>query len=144
MVRIKERARATDMSEEVNLSGAWKGIFAYPRSLPPNQFDAELRDHGGILTGETFEQGNTPRTRGQPLHAMIEGNRNGCHVHFVKRYDAFRRAATPVFYSGRLSEDGSEISGIWEIPKHWAGTFLMVRARSKGAGAERKIAETVR
>lgn len=96
-------------TETLNLTGAWTGIFSYPRTLPPNQFEAVLRDHMGALTGETFELGNNPRDRGQPLHAMIEGRRDGQEVRFIKHYDAFRRSATPVHYSGRVSGDGNEI-----------------------------------
>jgi hypothetical protein len=132
------------MTEKLNLTGRWTGIFSYPRTLPPNQFEAELRDHLGALTGETFELGNNPRNKGQPLRAMIEGHRHGHEVSFIKHYDAFRRAATPVHYSGRVSGDGSEISGTWDIPGHWSGSFLMIRARPAAEAAERRIAETVR
>ena len=128
---------------DLNLSGNWKGIFTYPHTLPPNQFDAELRDHAGMLTGETFEVGGSGAGRGQPLHAMIEGRRQGSDVDFIKHYDVFRRAGTPVHYSGSVSADGSEISGVWDIPGSWSGTFLMIRARPKAAAAERKTAETV-
>jgi hypothetical protein len=131
-------------SEDHDLSGAWKGFFNYPRALPATPFDAELREHLGTIAGETFELGTTARNRGQPLHAMIEGQRQGREVLFVKRYDEFRRAATPVHYSGTLSSDGNEISGTWTIPGNWSGTFLMIRARPKAAAAERRIAETVR
>ena len=130
--------------EKLNLSGAWKGIFNYPRSLPANQFDAELRDHQGGLTGETFERGNSLHDEGRPLHAMIEGHRHGFDVSFVKRYDEFKRSATPVHYSGKVSADGNEISGTWDIPNHWSGTFLMIRAKPNAARAEQKIAEVVR
>lgn len=131
-------------AEELDLTGLWTGIFSYPRALPPNQFDAELRDQAGVLTGETFEYGKNGRSKGKPLPAMIEGSRHGFDVSFVKRYDEFRRAATPVFYSGRVSGDGLEISGTWDIPGQWSGTFLMIRARPKAAAIERKIAEVVR
>jgi hypothetical protein len=131
-------------SEELNLSGLWKGIFNYPRLLPPNQFDAELRDYEGVLTGETFERGNGFRNKGQPLHAMIEGNRQGHEVNFVKRYDEFKWASTPVHYSGWVNGDGSKISGSWEIPGQWSGTFLMIRAKPLAAAVERKVSEVVR
>jgi len=129
---------------ELNLTGDWKGIFSYPRAMPPNQFDAKLIDHSGVLAGETFERGNTPRSQGQPLHAMIDGLRDGHSVHFVKRYDEFRRIGTPVYYDGTVRADGDEISGTWEIRGHWSGTFLMIRAQPKAASVEHKTAETVR
>ena len=131
-------------AEELNLSGLWKGIYSYPRLLPPNEFEAELRDHAGLLTGETFEHGRNGASKGLPLPAMIEGHRHGLDVRFIKHYDAFRRARTPVHYSGTVSTDGSEISGIWDIPGQWSGTFLMIRAKGKAAVIERKIAEEVR
>jgi len=129
------------MAEDtLNLTGFWKGVFSYPHSLPPNQFDAELREHAGLITGETSEHGRT----GQTLHGMIEGQRHGFEVGFSKLYDAMRRATTPVHYSGILSGDGTEISGTWTIPGSWSGTFLMVRAKPKAIAVERKVAETVR
>lgn len=131
-------------TDHLNLSGAWKGFFNYPRALPPTQFDAELRDQMGALTGETFEIGNGRRNNIQPMHALIEGRRNGDDVSFVKHYDDFKRARTPVRYSGTVNDDGTEIAGIWTIPGHWSGTFLMVRPKSQSAVIERKIAETVR
>jgi len=126
--------------DELTLTGLWKGVFSYPHSLPPNQFDADLRELGGMIAGETSELART----GQITHAMIEGERRGFEVGFTKRYDAFRRATTPIHYSGALSEDGAEISGTWTIPGNWSGTFLMVRAKPKAVAIERKIAETVR
>lgn len=131
-------------TDKLNLTGAWSGIFSYPRTLPPNQFEAELRDHLGALTGETFELGNNRRNKGQPLHAMIEGHRHGRDVSFIKHYDAFNRSATPVYYVGQVSGDGHEISGTWDIPGHWSGSFLMIRARPTAEQAERRIAEKVR
>ena len=130
--------------DDPDLSGTWKGVFSYPHSLPPNPFDAELRDHAGMLTGETCEVGGSGRSKGQPLHAMIEGHRHGFAISLVKRYDALRRANTPVYYSGTVNADGTEISGVWDIPGSWSGTFLMIRAKPKTAAVERKIAEEVR
>lgn len=123
---------------ERNISGAWKGIFNYPRALPPNQFDAELRDHLGVLTGEAFEDGDGVRNKGQPLHALIEGRREGSDVNFTKRYDDLKRSGTPVHYSGRVSGDGAEISGTWAIPGQWSGTFLIIRAKPNAPKAEKK------
>jgi hypothetical protein len=127
-----------------DLTGTWSGIFNYPRSLPPGQFTAELRDHGGQLAGETTELGQTRRDQGSTLHALIEGRRTGGSVDFVKRYDAERRANTPVYYTGSISADGDEITGTWDIPGHWNGTFIMIRQARNAAMEERRVAETVR
>lgn len=111
-----------------DLTGSWKGIFSYPRTLPSNQFDAELREHLGLLDGDTFEHGDTPRTKGQPMYAIIRGDRLGSSVNFTKSYDDVTRPRAPVYYSGHVTEDGNEITGIWDIPGVWSGTFIMVRA----------------
>lgn len=132
------------VADDTNLTGRWKGIFHYPRGLPPGQFDAELVEHAGTLTGETFEVSTNPRRLGQQEHAMIDGVRTGSLVRFIKHYDAFRRVRTPVHYDGTVSADGTEISGTWTIPGQWSGAFLMIRATPTGAEAERKVAEPVR
>lgn len=125
-----------------NLSGLWKGIFNYPRLLPPNQFDAEMRDHLGVITGETFEYGDAEDS-GRPMHAMIEGHRSGSEVNFVKRYDDLRAANWPVHYSGTIADDGNEISGNWEIRGVWSGTFIMIRAKRADERVESEVAEPV-
>jgi len=65
------------VSEEHNLSGRWIGIFNYPELLPPNNFEAVLRDVGGIITGLTKEQDDDPNGTGDILHAVIDGHRGG-------------------------------------------------------------------
>ncbi|AXJ95250.1 MULTISPECIES: hypothetical protein [unclassified Sphingomonas] len=132
------------MSDPLDVSGAWDGIFSYPRGLPPNGFACELREHGGRIDGETHERAEVGADRGTTIFALIEGMRQGHAVRFTKRYDDPRRAAHPVLYDGTLSADGDEIAGRWEIAGQWSGGFIMVRQQRRGAAAERKIAETVR
>jgi hypothetical protein len=130
--------------DEHNLTGSWKGIFNYPRIFPPNQFDAELVEIDCVLAGETFEVGDESTKKGVSLHAMIEGRRSGTHVIFTKCYDDIDTLNWPIFYSGVLSQDGSEIQGMWDIPGNWSGSFLMVRAKPQIATIQREAAETVR
>ncbi|WP_294201119.1 hypothetical protein [uncultured Sphingomonas sp.] len=132
------------MADDIDLTGAWKGIFHYPHSLPPGHFDAELRDGQGALIGETFEIADAGPEAGRPLHAMLTGHRQGREVRFVKHYDHRRRVRTPVHYSGQARDGGLEISGIWHIPGHWSGSFLMIRATPRSVMVERKEAVTVR
>jgi hypothetical protein len=132
------------MADNIDLSGVWKGIFQYPRALPPGHFDAELRDRLGAILGETFEFGDTRHDKGASLHAFIEGHRNGSAISFVKRYDAVTRSNTPVFYAGTVDDSGDEISGTWDIPGQWSGTFLMIRSKPTAAMIEASITETVR
>ena len=132
------------MADPLDLTGAWEGIFSYPRSLPPNAFGCVLRDRSGALAGEVQERGDSEQERSVTLIAMIEGRRNGRAVSFTKRYDDLARARYAVDYEGQLSEDGDEITGRWSIPGIWSGTFIMMRSARRGIEAERRVAETVR
>ena len=130
------------MTDPLDVTGAWEGIFNYPRGLPPGGFRAELRDASGAITGETEERGDADQA-GLTLHALIVGTRSGTAVAFTKRYDALARAADPVHYEGTLSPDGDEITGRWTIPGSWSGSFIMVRAARRAAPAAVEVAETV-
>ena len=127
------------MSEsEHDLSGEWSGIYNYPSQFPPNQFEASIRDSGGIITGvisqpgEFFEAVDTQ-------HAVIEGSREGSAVRFVKIYDDLERVS--VHYEGVIQPGGDEIEGRWTIPGDWSGTFLMVRGAKAKQAEERRISE---
>jgi hypothetical protein len=127
-----------------NLSGAWDGIFNYPRGYRPNAFIATLQDSGGFLTGETTEPSQEQHDRNAILHAWLEGRRDGATITFVKSYDDPARAHYAVRYAGTVTPDGSEISGQWDIPGVWSGTFIMVRKTGTAEMVERKVTETVR
>lgn len=116
---------------ELNLSGRWSGIYNCPHTVPPTAFEAEIRDSGGFISGETTEPGG----EGGTLHAMIEGRREGDELRFVKTYDDAPRAHYWIDYVGTIAEGGDEIHGQWQIPGNWSGTFLMVR----DAGAEEEV-----
>lgn len=124
-----------------DLSGQWHGIFNYPGGAPPNAFEAELREAGGIITGETRERSDDPRDTGHEQSAFIEGRRSGHAVDFVKRYDAMHR--DHVVYTGSISDDGTEIAGRWTIAGAWSGSFLMVRPARQEAEVTRKAAAPV-
>lgn len=115
-----------------DLSGAWTGIFNYPRDMPATGFAATLIDSGGVLTGEVVE----PRhDGGATLHAIIDGRREGHRVRFAKSYDAADGDYDTVRYDGEVDDAGLEITGGWDIPGAWAGTFIMVRE----AGTAEKV-----
>lgn len=132
------------MSGADDLSGGWDGIYNYPRAMRPNAFTATLRDSAGLLAGETSEPSQDREDRGAILHALIEGSREGSAVRFVKTYDTASRAHYAIFYSGTVNGEGSEISGRWDIPGVWSGTFIMVRRVGDEETAQANIAETVR
>ena len=127
--------------EEYDLTGEWSGIYNYPARLPPNAFEASIRDTGGIITGVTRQPREVVERPGGPQHAVIDGTRVGNLVRWVKMYDDLTRA-TP-HYSGRIQPGGDEIEGEWHIPGDWSGTFLMVRARKAKAKEERTVSEEI-
>jgi hypothetical protein len=126
-----------------DLSGTWHGFYNMPDEGPPTAFEAELLDTGGLLSGETSEEGDTPDCFGMTLHAVIDGHRDGDRVSFTKRYDYLPRADYAILYEGRLAQGGDEIEGRWSIPGIWSGTFLMVRARHEQAAEEVRVEEKV-
>jgi hypothetical protein len=128
-----------------DLSGAWDGIYNYPHTRRPTAFTATLRDMAGVIVGETSEPATLPGDRGSTLHALLEGSRHGNSVHFAKSYDEpgyARRNA--VLYTGTVNGEGTEITGRWQIPGNWSGTFIMVRQAANEEAAESEVAETVR
>ena len=128
-------------ADDLNLSGKWKGIFNYPRAYPPTHFDAEVREHNGSFDGETFERGTALRDTGKVLNAFVSGVRNVRSVSFLKSYDGFSKGRSFVQYDGQLSSDGNEITGTWDIPGNWSGTFIMVRYRAFEGEADSETRE---
>jgi hypothetical protein len=120
-----------------DLSGVWRGIFSYPRSLPPAEFVATLVEHSGALSGETEEIDSG----GRRLTALIYGRRAGSSVSFVKTYDD--RHTHAVHYAGTLDPEAIEIAGTWRIAGSWSGAFVMVRPAGKAEEVERKAVESV-
>ena len=131
------------MTDPLDVSGRWNGVFNYPRGLPPSGFRAELRDHAGAISGESNERSDQGPDRGTSIKALISGTRTGEAIRFTKRYDALSRADYAVNYDGTISSDGDEIIGRWSIPGIWEGTFLMVRQAGRASAKERRVAETI-
>lgn len=134
------------MSDPLDLTGAWTGIYSYPRALPTNGFVAMLRESGGLITGETTERSPSAHSDygGDEARAYVDGRRDGVAVHFTKHYDAAHRVGTPVLYQGTISPDGDEITGRWDMPGNWSGTFIMTREARCEAEVERRRGEVVR
>jgi hypothetical protein len=120
------------MAADHDLTGRWSGIYNFREILPPNNFEAQLRDVGGDITGVTTERDDDPYGSGNVLHAIVEGHRNGNSVTFTKIYDELEPEPVVIYYDGVIDPGGDEIHGQWERPGMWAGTFLMVRT----SGAE--------
>ena len=125
-----------------DLSGGWHGIFSYPNGrMPPTAFTVVLRDHAGILAGDTTEPGQTLGARGQTLHGLLVGRHIGDSVTFTKTYDNYHTA--PIHYSGSVNGEATEISGSWDIPGVWSGTFIMVRPAGSAKEIDLRIGEAV-
>jgi hypothetical protein len=122
-----------------DLSGRWSGIFSYPSLFPPNGFEAEIRDSGGLITGVITQPREHFEPPGPVRQAMIEGRREGDIVTFVKFYDDLDRP-TP-HYHGRIQSGGDEVNGEWTIPGDWSGTFIMIRAGEVGETVEEQASE---
>ena len=126
---------------DVDLSGDWAGMFSYPAMFPPNEFQAVLRDTGGVVTGLITQPREVFDMPGPPREAVIEGQRAGNRLSFIKIYDDLERPT--VHYQGTIQSGGDEIEGIWTIPGDWSGTFMMVRARREEAAVERRAKERI-
>jgi hypothetical protein len=121
-----------------DLSGDWIGFYNYPVPAPPTQFEAVLRDTGGLLAGITTEVVDWAGRPGMTLQAVIEGQREGDAVRFTKIYDDLDHAANTIFYEGLVQPGGDEIEGRWTIAGLSSGTFMMVRGRPERAAATRE------
>ncbi len=112
-----------------DLSGKWSGIFNYPHTNPPTAFEADIADLGGSIVGTIHEPDLYSVPPGALIAAAIDGHRDGAKVAFSKFYDDRDNDGygDMVVYAGVLSEDGCEISGRWDIPGVWSGSFLMIR-----------------
>lgn len=125
-----------------DLSGHWSGMFSYPSLFPPNSFEAEIRDSGGLVTGLITQPREPFEPPGPPRCAMIDGRRDGDTLTFVKFYDDLDRP-TP-HYRGRIQPGGDEVNGEWTIPGDWSGTFIMIRQGKEAAKEERRVGEEIR
>ena len=124
-----------------SLTGVWDGRYFYPRSLPPMSFVATLIETATMLAGTTHEPAGMA-----VRYATLQGRRAGSSVAFVKTYDDTGETGErphPIDYRGVLNGDATEIEGVWHIPGHWSGRFLMIRSPGKTIAASREIAEQV-
>ena len=132
------------MSADLDLSGDWAGFFNYPSARPAVNFEAVLRDVDGRLTGTSTEISDMPTSFGALLHAVLDGQREGSSVSFLKMYEDADEEYDVVRYTGTVDAGGDEIAGQWEIPGVWSGTFLMIRAAGAAETIEREVTEEVK
>ena len=131
------------MSGATDLSGEWIGFYNYDFPCPPIQFEASIRESGGLITGVTTETFDGPGGHGTLLQGVIDGRREGSILRFTKIYDDLALAPNVIHYEGLIQADGDEVEGDWTIPGQGAGTFMMMRKRGKDAAEARRVEEEV-
>lgn len=130
------------MSQNLNLTGVWQGLYSYPRALSPVAFTATLLDSGwlsGSIHEIAVEHGGEP----VQVFATLLGRREGWTVTFEKTYDGQKGWSHAVRYEGALNEDATEIHGRWSVPREWSGKFLMIRPEGARAASLREAFEKV-
>lgn len=111
---------------KLDLTGDWTGEYAYPGgSGTTTPFAARIEEHNGVIRGHIVEPNLIGPTQGE-LNAIVHGHRDGISVDFTKTYDGASDAAHSVDYAGRLSDDGSQVTGVWSLA-HLDGSFEMYR-----------------
>jgi hypothetical protein len=114
------------MSERLNMTGFWVGVYRYNQPfLPEISFISNLDETDGALSGFISEP-NVYTKSSERLSAFVRGNRSGRAVQFAKVYDGSSDFAHRVDYSGMLSQDGLICTGRWILPG-LSGPFHMQR-----------------
>lgn len=131
------------LSRDSDLTGYWSGEYWYDGEPNPCAFSAHLAEAAGALDGTTLELVDLGAGDIE-LSANLAGARAGATVTFTKVYHPkpnFR--FDPIQYVGACNDTFTRIEGIWRIPPHHSGRFVMHRA-SFGAKAEvRQTAEVI-
>lgn len=130
------------MSNAVDLSGRWTGVYFYPHdpdwnandNMPATPFTAELTDTSGVVIGTTIEP-DLLFSDGVDVRAVLEGRHDGARLTFTKTPDGRDRDHV-ILYDGEISADGQSISGRWTIPGSWSGDFRMQRRSVSEAVAD--------
>ncbi len=114
-----------------DLSGTWQGRYSYFDAREPVAFVAVVIDAAGMLGGTIHERCTEGDAAGNYLYATLSGQQTGSAVTFVKTYDGTGGWKHSVGYEGTVNEDGTEITGHWQVQDEWGvwtGPFLMMRA----------------
>ena len=113
--------------EGPNLTGVWQGLFTYPGRYGSVFFGATLIETASWVSGSTHEPCTVGRHKGTTLYATLLGRREGLMLRFVKTYDGTADHKHSIDYEGAVSDDFTEVEGIWRISSSWSGRFLMIR-----------------
>ena len=116
------------------LSGRWIGVYRYPEgdANPVAEFvdtplSITLEDNDGAVGGSSEEPDAPPPVGGAGMIVCrIEGEHRLGRIRFTKT-PLNHPTLRPVLYEGEISRDGRRISGHWNLPDTWSGTFDLVR-----------------
>jgi hypothetical protein len=111
----------------LDMTGSWQGLFSWPGRDEPVAFLASVTETAGQISGVMQELGLIADPACEMLVAMLEGERHGSMVHFVKTYDGTGGVTHVVEHQGALTKDGSQMTGDWLIHRVAVGRFLMTR-----------------
>lgn len=103
-----------------SLSGLWSGRYWYmtpalhiPATVP---FSAVILDVDGKISGTTLEPNSFVQNDFAELTAVIDGERDGEWIDFLKVYDPLPEVHQyPIDYAGEVDEDLTRIIGGWTI-----------------------------
>lgn len=136
--------------ETLAVEGVWSGRYEYPKDSgnPPVDFWMVLVGDGKGLVGFLKEPNTFGEDKSPWLHAAVAGefDRQAEKVVFGKRYDGTSDVSHEVKYRGEARNQ--EMTGTWDIPGAWSGTFnahkvpssrwkdlkLTIRAKDPAAG----------
>jgi hypothetical protein len=122
------------MTDGIDLTGRWEGVYFYPiheemnpfDDLPATPFTANVTDHAGLIEGRSLEPDLFGDLDAPPIPARWEGHHADGELTFTKFPDGGGQIHT-IDYFGSISGDANSVSGRWVIYGEWEGTFRMQR-----------------
>ena len=131
------------MDNPKDVTGVWYGrYFATGWEVPENSFIAHLEEFGGAVDGTITEPDDTGDS--EIRRAFVSGTRSADALSFTKQYDPAGPLAHSVAYTGRISDDGTEVTGEWRF-SGYHGSFVMNREifRAEELDEEAEVEETL-
>ncbi len=113
----------------MNIVGFWTGQYAYDAIAGlVVEFHAELGQLGDTLSGQSTEKNTFSTGAGQILIADLFGTVSRSSIDFTKQYTNAAPGQPKIVYQGKISKDGSLITGQWTMRDQSSGSFKMRRA----------------
>src|SRR5690242_21963657 len=81
--RSATAAGLTPLADGLDLSGAWDGVYSYPRDSRTVPFVAHLTEREAAFTGTSEETGTYGAAKGVKIGATLQGRRDARSVTFL-------------------------------------------------------------